>query len=287
MKRVTGLLALIVLGVSIYAWFSLRSIASEFRVALSDVPEFHQTEAPWPTLRPGPIFVVYAHPDDELLASRLLAEWTVTRPQNPIHWILITPGDAGKCLHLACLFSSLGEVRTRESNQSAACLGIPEPTLLGLRDGTLKKDSNLKATILKEISRLAAGQPVAAIVSSDNRGLYGHSDHLRAHDVSLEIAQDLGAVFVAPVPPEKIWNLLPHWPGSEQRKADIATHVFDPAKSSVKDLTLRAECAFGAHKTQWLVLKGLMHGVPTHEFLNQLLKKDLFHVEDFSTSHRL
>lgn len=144
--------------------------------------------------RPLTLMAVHAHPDDEATAGGVLARYAA----EGLTTVLVTctngelgdsgsvkPGDEGHEAH------DVAALRAAELAESCRILGVTHAHSLGYRDsgmmGWVQNDApgSFWSTPLEE----AAGR-VAALVEQyrpdvvttyDDRGFYGHPDHIQAH----------------------------------------------------------------------------------------------------------
>lgn len=132
------------------------------------------------------ILAVFAHPDDESLASGGL---------------LARCADDGARVSLLCLThgehgpgqggGSLGETRARELAEAARALGIGDVVLLDHEDGMIPwiDPARVEADIADAIQRFRPD----VVVTFDEDGLYWHPDHIAVHARTTEVVARLGA----------------------------------------------------------------------------------------------
>ncbi|WP_293694418.1 PIG-L family deacetylase [uncultured Agrococcus sp.] len=178
-----------------------------------------------PALR---ILAVHAHPDDEALCGgALLREFR----ERGAHVSLLTcsRGEAGEIVTRAVPTGTpaeqLPEIRERELRGAADALGIAEQLWLGTpparavglpprnyRDSGMRwieeglagpadthDEHSLTAASLHDVvadidAAIAATEP-ELILSYDDRGGYGHPDHVRAREAALQTARNRGILF--------------------------------------------------------------------------------------------
>ncbi len=155
--------------------------------------------------RPRRMLVVHAHPDDETLATGVLIARRALEGQD-VHVLTCTLGDEGEIIppELAHLGShrddTLGAYRRGELGRAVAALGAHVHVLgedeLG-RGKSRYRDSGMAGTASMKDPRVLAQAPmkqvaddIAAhirairpdvVVTYDERGGYGHPDHIRVH----------------------------------------------------------------------------------------------------------
>lgn len=143
------------------------------------------------------LMTVFAHPDDEVWTAATVAKYS----DEGVHTVLVTctRGEEGE-IHDPDLDpeearSRLGEIRESELRRSVQIIGISQLYLLGYRD------SGMAGTPANEDSRNfqnadaaeAAGRLVGiirrerpqVIITDNERGTYGHPDHLAAHQTTV------------------------------------------------------------------------------------------------------
>lgn len=146
---------------------------------------------------------VHPHPDDESISCG----GTIARHVDEgAHVVVVTctGGEEGENLAGIDLGDvAMPEVRRHELAGALAALGVREHEFLGYRDsgmaGTAANDhpESLHAADPEEAARrlalLIRSHRPDVVVSDDERGSYGHPDHIRAHEVTtraIEIAAD-------------------------------------------------------------------------------------------------
>jgi mycothiol conjugate amidase Mca len=141
------------------------------------------------------ILAVHAHPDDECIGTGgILARYAAEGVRTIL--LTCTDGAVGEISDPALATpENLAEVRSRELDESVRILGINHLYKLGYRDsgmaGTADNDdprsfnqANLEAAIERVVQVIRAEKP-QVIVTYDERGGYGHPDHIRAHQVAV------------------------------------------------------------------------------------------------------
>ncbi len=152
--------------------------------------------------RPG-LLCVHPHPDDEAIAcGGVLARYAREGLLTAV--VTCTGGEEGENQGGIDLGGrSMGEVRAEELDEALDILGVAERARLGYRDSgmagtptTERPDCFHQADVDEAAARLAAlirAFRPAVIVSDDERGTYGHPDHVKAHIVTkraVELAAD-------------------------------------------------------------------------------------------------
>lgn len=159
--------------------------------------------------RPHRLLCVHPHPDDESIACGGLIARSV-RDGHDVHVVTCTGGEEGENqsgIDLGGL--DMGAVRRREMGDAIAALGrdgrVPTHHWLGYRDsGMVGEASNehpdaFHGADLDEaagrLARLLRALRPHVLVSDDERGTYGHPDHVKANRVAaraVELAADPG-----------------------------------------------------------------------------------------------
>ena len=119
--------------------------------------------------------VFLAHPDDETWVSGLLSQLS----ERSVNVVVIYAANGGKGRDLSgrdLSGSRLVQVRAREADVALAVLNVKRKAVFwGLQDGELKSQQQLlRAKIAKTIVELRP----ALVVSFDEGGMTGHSDHV-------------------------------------------------------------------------------------------------------------
>jgi N-acetyl-1-D-myo-inositol-2-amino-2-deoxy-alpha-D-glucopyranoside deacetylase len=172
---------------------------------------------------PLTLLAVHAHPDDEVFGGGSLAR----AADEGVRVVLVTAtlGEEGE-IHDPDLDpeearARLGAIREAELRQAAALLGIEDVRLLGYRDSGMagrpanedpnnfhNADPDQVAARLVRIMREIRPQ---VIVTYDERGNYGHPDHIAAHRAAVaafEAAADparFPTPDLAPWQPQKLY----------------------------------------------------------------------------------
>ena len=130
---------------------------------------------------------VFAHADDEMVISPLLARYA--REGHPIYLVIATKGELGVTRHANIpKGDSLAARRVLEASCAARNLGIPEPIHLGFGDGSLAKDFTA-GPLQKKIDSIFSLYKPNIVITWGPDGGYGHMDHRLVHNVVTEIFQ--------------------------------------------------------------------------------------------------
>jgi len=158
----------------------------------------------------------HAHPDDEVLFTG----GTMARAAAEGHRVVLvtaTRGDRGvDRAGVLGAGETLAERRERELRQSAALLGVDRCELLGYQDSGIDGDGAdgfSQAPAEEAAARLAAilvEEAADVFITYDERGIYGHPDHVKVHQVGLRAAQlaDSASVFLATIDRDRLQALL-------------------------------------------------------------------------------
>jgi LmbE family N-acetylglucosaminyl deacetylase len=158
----------------------------------------------------------HAHPDDEVLFTG----GTMARATAEGHRVVLVTATRGeRGMERAGVLTdeeTLGERRHRELRESARRLHVGRCHVLGYQDSGIdgtgaggfcqapaEEAAHLLASVLVEES-------ADILVTYDERGIYGHPDHIQVHKVGLRAAQlgDVGSVFLATVDRDRLQAML-------------------------------------------------------------------------------
>jgi len=140
------------------------------------------------------IMAVHAHPDDECIGTGgMLARYS----DAGVHTVVVTctDGAVGE-VHAETNGRPLVDVRAEELAAACKVLGVGAQHFLGYRDSGMAgtDDNNNPECFAQADLDEAAGRLLDlieqerpdVIVTYDEQGLYGHPDHVRAHEVAVE-----------------------------------------------------------------------------------------------------
>ncbi|MCA1645079.1 MAG: PIG-L family deacetylase [Chloroflexi bacterium] len=171
------------------------------------------------------LLAVHAHPDDECIGTGgVLARYAAEGARTVL--VTCTDGAVGEISDPALATpANLAEVRSRELDESVRILGISRLVKLGYRDsgmaGTADNDNpasfnmaNFDEAVEQVVQVMRTEQP-QVVVTYDERGGYGHPDHIRAHQVAV-------AAFAASGDAQRFAAAGPAWTPSRLYYAVIA-----------------------------------------------------------------
>lgn len=141
------------------------------------------------------LLAVHAHPDDECISTGgILARYAAEGVRTVL--VTCTDGAVGEISDPALATpENLAEVRSHELDDSVRILGISRSVRLGYRDsgmaGTADNDHPRSLNqapfeeALARVVRVVREEQPQIIVTYDERGGYGHPDHVRAHQLAV------------------------------------------------------------------------------------------------------
>lgn len=159
------------------------------------------------------IMAIFAHPDDEVDVSPLLAK--LAKKGHNVYLVVATRGDVGVTDHAKIpAGDSLANVRTRETICSNEVLGILPPVMLGLGDGALTNRPTL-AVLNHRIDSVITKYKPDIVITWGPDGGSGHPDHRMVGNVVSEIYQSgqhssFDKLFYTGIPTEN-WNNPPKY----------------------------------------------------------------------------
>ena len=141
------------------------------------------------------LLAVHAHPDDECIGTGgILARYAAEGARTVL--VTCTDGAVGEISDPALATpDNLAEVRSKELDESVRILNVSRLVKLGYRDsgmaGTADNDNpasfnqaNIDQAIERVVAVIRTEHP-QVVVTYDERGGYGHPDHIRAHQVAV------------------------------------------------------------------------------------------------------
>ncbi len=139
----------------------------------------------------SPVLVVlHAHPDDEAIFTggtivrAIRAGWRV---------VLVVATAGARGTRHAGTVADLAELRRAEAMAAASTLGVHRVEFLGYGDSGFGSDRGDRTGTLEaappvqvatRVRRILSEERATALTSYDSRGIYGHVDHVKVHDVA-------------------------------------------------------------------------------------------------------
>ena len=164
---------------------------------------------------PKTLVAVFAHTDDEVSASPILARYA--REGARVHLIIVTDGAQGGSRTDIPRGPELVRARAEEARCAATALGLQQPILLGFPDGKLGdyvSDPSLLYRLTPRLhSELQSLRPDAIVTWGPDGGV-GHPDHRLVSDIVTQLVR-AGApgiperLFYAYIPVESIRAMNP------------------------------------------------------------------------------
>lgn len=158
------------------------------------------------TEKSGTLLLVHAHPDDEAITTGGVMARASDEGRRVV-LVTATRGERGEIHNVdeASTRPRLGEVRTEELRRAGGILGVDRQVFLGYVDsgmaGTEGNDdpaSFHRAPLLQAAGRLSEvllEERPDVVVTYGADGIYGHPDHVKAHEVTvaaLDLLRDTG-----------------------------------------------------------------------------------------------
>lgn len=151
---------------------------------------------------PGTLVCFHAHPDDEaIMTGGTMAR--AARDGHRVVAVFATRGELGEVADgVLAQSEELGDRRADESRRAADVLGVARVAFLGYRDSgmageaTNDADGAFAGADLEDAAAALAAilrdERAEVLTVYDERGGYGHPDHVRVHDVGLRAAELAG-----------------------------------------------------------------------------------------------
>jgi mycothiol conjugate amidase Mca len=160
------------------------------------------------------LLAVHAHPDDECITTGgILARYAAEGVRTVL--VTCTDGAVGEISDPALASpENLAEVRARELDEAVRILSVSRLVKLGYRDsGMAGMSDNMHPAsfhqapleqAVERVVRIMREEHPQVVVTYDERGGYGHPDHIRAHQVAV-------AAFDAAGDPSRFPSAGPTW----------------------------------------------------------------------------
>jgi mycothiol conjugate amidase Mca len=148
------------------------------------------------------LLAVHAHPDDECITTGgILARYAAEGVRTVL--VTCTDGAVGEISDPALASpENLAEVRARELDQAVRILNVSRLVKLGYRDsGMAGTSDNMHPAsfhqarleeAVERVVRIMREEHPQVVVTYDERGGYGHPDHIRAHQVAVAAFEAAG-----------------------------------------------------------------------------------------------
>jgi mycothiol conjugate amidase Mca len=148
------------------------------------------------------LMAVHAHPDDEAISTGgVLARYA----DEGLRTVLVTctGGEVGEISDsMLATPETLAEVRQKELERACEILRVGQLHLLGYRDSGMMGTSDnahpssfCQASLEEATARLVTlvrRERPQVLVTYDERGFYGHPDHIRAHQITMAAFEAAG-----------------------------------------------------------------------------------------------
>jgi len=141
------------------------------------------------------LLAVHAHPDDECIGTGgILARYAAEGARTVL--VTCTDGAVGEISDPALATpDNLAEVRSKELDEAVRILNVSRLVKLGYRDSGMAgtadnanpasfNQANIEEAIERVVNVMRTERP-QVVVTYDERGGYGHPDHIRAHQVAV------------------------------------------------------------------------------------------------------
>jgi LmbE family N-acetylglucosaminyl deacetylase len=206
----------------------------------------------------------HAHPDDEAIFTAGTMAALVAAGERVV-LVLATAGELGATPGGSV--EPLADIRRREAIAAAAALGVEEIAFLGYRDsGMAGDDANRHAEAFCTAPIDAAADRLAVILRGcgahtlvvyDERGVYGHPDHVQVHLVGHRAASlaGVGTVYESTFDGEYLHFVEEHLldgardPGAGRRSVGVPS-VFIAVALDVRRHLAAKRRALAAHRSQ-------------------------------------
>ncbi|KAJ2957714.1 hypothetical protein NQZ79_g6593 [Umbelopsis isabellina] len=138
-----------------------------------------------PYFKESKILLVTAHPDDEcMFFGPTLTNLSAKRLKNEIHVLCLSKGDAEK----------LGSLRKRELVKSCQVLGVPSNHVKTIDNPDLPDSMTVEwnaALVAKFINEYASKHGIQIIITFDEQGVSGHTNHKAAYHGAVQYIRSL------------------------------------------------------------------------------------------------
>ena len=171
------------------------------------------------------LLAVHAHPDDECIGTGgILARYAAEGVRTVL--VTCTDGAVGEISDPSLATpENLVEVRSRELDESVRILRVSRLVKLGYRDSGMAGTADNQHPLsfqqapfdqaVERVVKLVREERPEVIVTYDERGGYGHPDHIRAHQVAVAAFEAAGdsarfpSAGLAWAPSKLYYNVVP------------------------------------------------------------------------------
>ena len=220
------------------------------------------------------LLLVHAHPDDESISTGGVMMKAKAHGHRVV-LVTATRGEAGEIYNMdeATSRPRLGEIRTKELQAADEILGVDRQEFLGYRDSGMVDTADNKdprsfhqARLDEAAGRLAVilrEERPAVVVTYADDGVYGHPDHIKAHqvtDAALDMLEREGSpvqkLYYTAVPRSMMEAFAEQFPDQAQEQARRNMRIAGTpdelitTRVDVGDYVDRKLQAFRAHLSQ-------------------------------------
>src|SRR5919199_804042 len=213
------------------------------------------------------LVAVHAHPDDECLGTGgILARYAAEGVRTVL--VTCTDGAVGEISDPSLASpENLAEVRSRELDEAVRILNVSRSVRLGYRDSGMAGTPHNKhpaslaqadlQVVVQHVRQVIDEEQPQVVVTYDERGGYGHPDHIRAHQVAVAASQEVPKLYYSVFPRSRAKQFM------ERLRAAGVEPPWDPDESefgvSDERITTRVDVsayvsqkrqALEAHRTQ-------------------------------------
>src|SRR5256714_12853642 len=220
------------------------------------------------------LMLVHAHPDDESISTG----GVMMKAKSHGHRVVTVRaprGEAGEIYNRdeAQSRPRLGEIRTEELKAADEVLGVDRQEFLGYRDSGMVDTADNKdphsfhqAKLDEAAARLAVfvrEERPAVVVTYAEDGVYGHPDHIKAHQVTnaaLDVIEHEGSpvkkVYYTAIPRSRMEAFVEQMPEEARRAADNNMRIAGTpdelitTEIDVHDYLTQKRDAFRSHVSQ-------------------------------------
>ena len=181
------------------------------------------------------LVAVHAHPDDECLGTGgILARYAAEGVRTVL--VTCTDGAVGEISDPALATpDNLAQVRSRELDEAVRILSVSRSVRLGYRDsgmaGTPDNEDPASLAqadlneVVQKVRHVIEEEQPQVVVTYDERGGYGHPDHIRAHQVAVAASHDVPKLYYSVFPRSRARQFM------ERLKAAGIAPPWDPEES--------------------------------------------------------